>query len=58
MNDAEKKKVVYVEPVDYFPEEVRKKYKLGEFAENNGIENSINNVTENSTENKAGDEEK
>ena len=26
-------KVVYVEPADYFPKELRKKYKLGEFAE-------------------------
>lgn len=28
-----KKKIVYVEPTDYFPREIRKKYKLGEFAE-------------------------
>lgn len=28
-----KKKVVYVEPIDYFPLETRKKFKLGEFAE-------------------------
>ena len=28
-----KKKVVYVEPSNYFPLEIRKKYKLGEFAE-------------------------
>lgn len=27
------KKVVYVEPADYFPKETRQKYKLGEFAE-------------------------
>lgn len=27
------KKVVYAEPADYFPEELRRKYKLGEFAE-------------------------
>ena len=27
------KKIVYVEPADYFPKEIRKKYKLGEFAE-------------------------
>lgn len=26
-------KVVYAEPADYFPKEIRKKYKLGEFAE-------------------------
>ena len=29
------KKVVYVEPIDYFPLETRKKFKLGEFAEEN-----------------------
>lgn len=28
-----KKKVVYVEPVDYFFKETRKKFKLGEYAE-------------------------
>ena len=28
-----RKKVVYIEPVDYFPKETRKKYKLGEYAE-------------------------
>lgn len=28
-----KKKVVYVEPIDYFPKETRKKFKLGEYAE-------------------------
>lgn len=27
------KKVAYKEPDDYFPKEIRKKYKLGEFAE-------------------------
>ena len=27
------KKVVYVEPADYVPKELRKKYKLGEFSE-------------------------
>jgi type I restriction enzyme M protein len=27
------KKVAYIEPDDYFPEELRKKYKLGEYAE-------------------------
>ena len=26
-------KVVYAEPKEYFPEEIRRKYKLGEFAE-------------------------
>lgn len=29
----EKKKIVYAEPADYFPKEIREKYKLGEFAE-------------------------
>ena len=27
------KKVVYVEPADYIPKDLRKKYKLGEYAE-------------------------
>ena len=26
-------KIVYAEPPDYFPESIRKKYKLGEYAE-------------------------
>ena len=29
----EKKKIVYVEPADYFPKELREKYKLGEFSD-------------------------
>lgn len=29
----EKKKIVYSEPIDYFPEDIRRKHKLGEFAE-------------------------
>ena len=29
----EKKKIVYAEPEEYFSEETRRKYKLGEFAE-------------------------
>lgn len=28
-----KKQIVYVEPADYIPKDLRKKYKLGEFAE-------------------------
>ena len=28
-----KKQVVYVEPADYIPKDLRKKYKLGEFSE-------------------------
>lgn len=27
------KKVAYAEPDDYFPKDIRKKYKLGEYAE-------------------------
>jgi hypothetical protein len=30
-----KKQVVYVEPADYIPKDLRKKYKLGEYAEKN-----------------------
>ena len=33
----EEKKIVYSEPLDYFPEEIRKKYKLGEYAEEDSI---------------------
>ena len=36
MKDA-LKKIAYVEPLDYFPEEIRKKYKLGEYAEEDSI---------------------
>jgi hypothetical protein len=32
-----KVKVAYSEPLDYFPEEIRKKYKLGEYAEEDSI---------------------
>lgn len=34
-----KKKIVYVEPTDYFPKEIREKYKLGEFSNNPIIDN-------------------
>ena len=40
-----KKKVVYVEPADYFPKELRKKYKLGEYADTN-VEVDINVTAE------------
>ena len=30
---ANEKKIKYTEPMDYFPESVRKKNKIGEFAE-------------------------
>ena len=39
------KKVVYVEPADYFPKELRKKYKLGEYADTN-VEVDINVTVE------------
>lgn len=28
-------KIAYIEPADYFPEEIRKKYGLGEYAKKN-----------------------
>jgi hypothetical protein len=28
------KKIIYSEPADYFPKELRKKHKIGEYAEN------------------------
>ena len=34
----EEKKIVYTEPDDYFPKEIREKYKLGEFAEPENVE--------------------
>lgn len=33
------KKIIYSEPAEYFPKELRKKYKLGEFAENDKQDN-------------------
>lgn len=36
MNDN--KKIVYSEPSDYFPEEIRKKHKLGEYSEEETLE--------------------
>lgn len=33
-----KKKIKYVEPADYFPKEIREKYKLGEFDDMNAEE--------------------
>ncbi len=32
------KKIVYSEPTDYFPEEIRKKHKLGEYSEEETLE--------------------
>lgn len=31
--NPEKKRIVYAEPPEYIPEDLRRKYKLGEFAE-------------------------
>ena len=43
-----KKQVVYVEPADYIPKDLRKKYKLGEFAEENaGSEMKVTIETKN-----------
>ena len=38
-----KKQVVYVEPADYIPKDLRKKYKLGEYAEKNS-ETTVNSL--------------
>ena len=32
------KKIVYSEPTDYFPEEIRKNHKLGEYSEEDTLE--------------------
>lgn len=32
------KKIVYSEPTDYFPEEIRKNHKLGEYSEEETLE--------------------
>ena len=37
MKNNEKPKIVYAEPLFYFPEETRKKFKLGEYAEEKTI---------------------
>ena len=37
-NMNKKKKIVYSEPLDYFPEETRKKHKLGEFLNEETLE--------------------
>ena len=36
-----KKTIVYAEPADYFPKELRKKYKLGEYAEDVEVEMKV-----------------
>lgn len=40
------KKIKYVEPLDYFPKEIRKKYKLGEYSEINVEEVKEDNKTD------------
>ena len=32
-NENKNPQITYLEPAEYFPEELRKKYKLGEYAE-------------------------
>ena len=45
-----KEKIKYVEPVDYFPKNIRKKYKLGEYSEDeNSSEKSKEHKNKNST---------
>ncbi len=48
-----KKKIVYVEPADYIPEELRRKYKLGEFAETNTIDETVITETASQEEEKS-----
>ncbi len=48
-----KKEVIYIEPENYFPKEIRKKYKLGEYNTDEEDERE-----DNRTNNKADDEEK
>ena len=38
-----KKKIKYVEPIDYFPKEIREKYKLGEYSDINKEEQKEKN---------------
>lgn len=49
----EKKEFLYVEPADYFPKEIRKKYGLGEFAvpDQRAINNKSTNKVKNSESN-------
>jgi len=40
-----KEKPKYVEPLDFFPEEIRKKNKIGEFAEDNKKDETENQTS-------------
>ena len=40
-----KKKIKYVEPIDYFPKEIREQYKLGEYSDINVEEQKENKET-------------
>lgn len=40
------KKIVYSEPADFFPKELREKYKLGEFAEDTEDEEPVEDEEE------------
>lgn len=46
-----KKKIMYVEPMDYFPKELREKYKLGEYSEIN-VEEEPKKMNETKDDNK------
>jgi len=47
MNDKDKK-ILYVEPADYFPKEIRERFKIGEYSENSNydyVNAHINNIS-------------
>ena len=53
-----KKKIKYVEPVDYFPKEIRAKYKLGEYSEMNSKELKVNKKTKDKNKKEKDNEKK
>ena len=52
-----KKKVKYVEPIDYFPKEIREKYKLGEYSDLNSEELKEKNETKDDNKKEKDNEE-
>lgn len=42
MENKKKAAIAYSEPSDYFPESVRRKFKIGEFAETNDAKKETN----------------
>lgn len=40
------KKIIYVEPAEYFPKEIRKKFGLGEYADENKKETNNDSAIE------------